>query len=195
MNLDDVEEIKKLDKSDVAGSIADPIDVAREMRGLKLAKSDWECAVEILSGYATSTNEAIKTSATGGVLAFTMLSTNMDRLVAAYASLIDAQGQGIGSFFAEQAQIAADTDDALKMLTPSTAAATYSILAKDPGSDRYTRFILTDVERSDILRRIKVAFGPSVQEGLKAGQFPLLAAAATLYGFIADTRWQSAPAH
>ncbi len=163
------------------------------MRGLKLARADYECAARILSGYKSSPNEAIKTSATGGILAFTLLATHMDRMVAALAKLIDAEGQGLGSHLAERAQIAADTDEALKMLIPATAAATYSILAKDPGSDRYTRFTLTAAERSEIQRRLRGAFGPSVQDGMKVGQLPLFAAAAALCGFLGDTRWQSAP--
>lgn len=173
---------------------ADPIERASEaMRGLKLAKTDWECAAQYLSGYHNSTNEPIKISAAAGILAFTLLAEHMDRTVDAYAKLIDAEGQGLGSYLAEQAQISADIDEALKMLTPATAAGTYAIVVAEAGSNKLTRFVLTEAQRAVILQRLRTTFGPSVEKGMQAGQLPLVFAAAALYGFIADPKWQSAP--
>jgi hypothetical protein len=179
-----------------AGSDDDPIEAAgKTMLGLKLAKADYECAAKILSGYKSSPNTAIKTSSDAGAIAFTLLAMSTERTVASLARLIDAEGQGMGSHLAESSQIAADIDEALKMLVPATAAATYSIVVAEPGSDKLTRLALTAAERSEIQRRLKATFGPSVQGGMKAGQLPLLAAAAAFYGVVADPRWQSTPSH
>lgn len=160
---------------------------------LKLAKGDFDCAGSQVSAYATSSNQAIRTSAEGTTLVFTLLAKLQDRSVAEYKALLDSISEGKlkpGTVLERQAELAAAYDEAWKLLIPAVIAGTYAVVEKDQKTGLMSGLALTRAERDEILRNLRVTFGEDVARGLKAGQLPLTAAAAALYQVVGDPQRQ-----
>lgn len=161
--------------------------------GLKLAKGDFDCAGSQVSAYAASWNKAIRTSAEGATLVFTLLAKLQDRSVAEYKALLDSISEGKlkpGTVLERQAELAAAYDEAWKLLIPAVIAGTYAVVEENPKTGLMSGLALTRAERDEILRKLRVTFGEDVARGLKAGQLPLTAAAAALYQVVGDPQRQ-----
>ena len=73
------------------------------------------------------------------------------------------------------------------------AIATTHALVATPGSPRekLSTLKITGQHRKALADKIEREFGRDVRGGLKAGQIPLVGAAATLYDFVSNTDWKS----
>jgi hypothetical protein len=161
---------------------------------LKLGKADFDCARAQVSAYATSSNDAIKTSAEGTTLTFARLAQLNDRSVAEYKAILDSVGEGKplkqGSVAERQAELAVAYDEAWKLLIPSVIAGTYAVVEEHPSTGRMSGLALTRAQRDEIIRKLRATFGEEVTRGLQAGQVPLTAAAAALYQVLGDPKRQ-----
>jgi hypothetical protein len=166
------------------------------MLALKLAKSDYECAARQVEAYRTSQNKAIKGSAEATALVFAMLVMHTERVTAHFRDLLDGKydEQGLGSRAEQQAELEAQGDDVWKTLPMSAVMATYSIVQADAKTGKLGRLTLTSSQRSEVLKRLRSTFGPSITSGMKPGQLALEATAGALYGFLSDEQWKSADA-
>lgn len=157
--------------------------------GLKLAKADFECAKEQVVPYGTSSNKAIKTSAQGATLVFALLVDLEQRSIEEYKTLLDAAAGGNlkrGTMLERQAELAVKYDEAWKLLITAVIASTYAVVELEPATGRMSRLGLTRTQRDEVLKRLHSTFGDDVKGGMKAGQLPLMAAAAALYEILGD---------
>lgn len=157
--------------------------------GLKLGKADFECAKSQVSPYATSSNEAIKTSAEGAALVFSLLADLHEKSVAEHKALLDSIGEGKlkpGTVLERLAELGASYDEAWKFLIPAVIAGTYTVVEIEPTTGRMSRLALTRAQRDEVLQKLHSTFGDDVKTGMRAGQLPLTAAAAALYQVVGD---------
>jgi len=157
--------------------------------GLKLGKADFECAKSQVSTYATSSNEAIKTSAEGAAFVFSLLADLHEKSVVEHKALLDSIGEGKpkpGTVLERQAELGASYDEAWKLLISAVIAGTYAVVEVEPTTSRMSRLALTRAQRDDILQKLVSTFGSDVTKGMKAGQRPLTAAASALYQVVGD---------
>jgi hypothetical protein len=157
--------------------------------GLKLGKGDFECAKAQVSPYVTSSNEAIKTSAQGAALVFSLLVDLQDKSVAEHKAFLDAAAEGKvkpGTTLERHAELAASYDEAWKLLITAVIASTYAVVEVEPATGLMSRLGLTRVQRDEVLKKVHSTFGDEVKRGMKAGQLPLVAAAAALYQVLGD---------
>ena len=157
--------------------------------GLKLGKADYECAKSQVAPFSASSNEAIKLSAQGVAIVFSVLVNLQQRSVDEYKALLDANAEGKlkpGTLLERQAELAASYDEAWKDLIPAVIASTYAVVEVEPSTGLMSRLGLTRVQRDEILQTLTSAFGNDVRGGMKAGQTSLTAAAAALYQVLAD---------
>jgi len=159
--------------------------------GLKLGKTDFECAQSQMSPYVTSSNEAIKTSAEGAATVFARLVELHNRSVAEYTAFLDSVGDGKvkpGTVLERQADLGASYDEAWKLLITAVIAGTYAVVEVEPTTGRMSRLALTRVQRDVVLEKLVSTFGNDIKKGLRAGQLPLTAAASALYQVVGDPR-------
>lgn len=157
--------------------------------GLKLGKSDFECARSQVGPFAASSNEAIKTSAKGSALVFSLLAELQQKSVAEHKALLDSIAEGQlkpGTALERQAELAASYDEAWKLLIPAVIASTYAVVEVEPTTGLMSRLGLTRAQRDEILLKLTSTFGDDVKRGMRAGQIPLTAAAAALYQVLGD---------
>jgi hypothetical protein len=156
---------------------------------LKLGKADFECANSQVSPFVTSSNEAIKTSAKGAALVFSLLVDLQDKSVAEHKAALDSIAEGklkLGSVLERQAELAAAYDEAWKLLIPAVIASIYAVVEVEPATGLMSRLGLTGAQRDDILKKLHSTFGNDVTGGMRTGQLPLSAAAAALYQVLGD---------
>ena len=157
--------------------------------GLKLGKADFDCARSQVAPFAASSNKAIKASAEGSALAFSLLADLQQRAVAEHKALLDSIADGKlkpGTALERQADLAASYDEAWKLLIPAVIASTYAVVEVEPTTGLMSRLGLTRAQRDEILQKLTSAFGEDVRAGMKAGQIPLITAAAALYQVLGD---------
>jgi hypothetical protein len=156
------------------------------MYGLKLAKSDFDCAASLVSPYTSSANEAIEMSSRSAELAFTQLAQLQAQIVADLKSILDNGPQMFqeGTAKERMAERASAMDDAWKLLLPAAISATYSVVEEDKMTNLMSRLALTRSQQKEIIKRLHSVFGPQVTKGVRAGQHSLLAAGSTLYEVI-----------
>jgi hypothetical protein len=157
--------------------------------GLKLGKADFECAKSQVSPYTTSSIEAIKTSAEGATLVFSLLADLHQKSVAEHKALLDSIGEGKlkpGTVLERTAELAASYDEAWKLLPAAVIAGTYAAVEVEPATGLMSRLALNRTQRDEILQKLRSTFGDDIKQGLKAGQLPLTAAAAALYQVLGD---------
>jgi hypothetical protein len=121
---------------------------------LKLGKADFACAQSQVAPYATSANDAIKTSAEGTTVTFARLAQLNDRAVAEYKAILDSASEGKplkqGSVAERQAELAVAYDEAWKLLIPSVIAGTYAIVEKNPSTGLMSGLALTRQSSPDM---------------------------------------------
>ena len=170
------------------GSKASDFDL---LLGLKLGKADFECARSQVFPFATSSHDAIKTSAGGAASVFSLLVDLQDKAVAEYKALLDSIGEGKlkpGTVLERQAELGASYDEAWKRLMLAVIASTYGVVEVEPTTERMLRLGLTRAQRDEILLKVHSAFGDDVKQGMRAGQLPLTAAASALYQVLGDAQ-------
>jgi hypothetical protein len=158
--------------------------------GLKLGKTDFECAKSQVLPFLASSNKAIKISAKGVTLVFSLLVDLQDKSVALYKAALDDIAEGKlkpGSILERQAELAASYDEAWKLLVPAVIASTYAVVEVDPATGLTSRLALTQIQKDEILNKLHTTFGNDIKDGIREGQFPLTAAAAALYQVLGDT--------
>jgi hypothetical protein len=71
-------------------------------------------------------------------------------------------------------------------------ATTYVLVALPVDQqEKLSTLTITGQERKILADKIEREFGQEVRGGLKAGQIPLVGAAAMLYGFVSNADWKS----
>ncbi|MNI35273.1 hypothetical protein D3C73_892930 [compost metagenome] len=156
---------------------------------LKLGKGDFECAKLQVSPYSSSSNEAVNTSAQGAELVFSRLVDLQDESISDIKTFLDTIAEGkrqTGTILEKQAELATSYDEAWKRLIYAVIAATYAVVVEDPATGLMSRLALTQVERDTILNNLYSTFGDEVKFGMKAGQKPLMSAAAILYEVLGN---------
>lgn len=163
-------------------------EIFKVLFGLKLAKTDFECAAAQVSPYTASTNEAIRASANGVGTIFLRLAEFQEQTAHEIKLTVDAGPSEFkqGTFLEGQAERAASMDETWKLLVPASIMATYSVIEEDPATGRMSRLTLTTKQRDEVLRGLRSIFGEQVTKGIKAGQISLVAAAATIYEVIGN---------
>ena len=154
----------------------------------KLSKSDYECAASQVAPYSTSSDETIKLSALGVGMVFLRLADLQEQGVLEFKAVLDAGPKEFkqGTFSERQAERATLINDTWKLLIPAAIAATYTVIEKDPETGLMSRLSLTTKQRTEVLEKLRSAFGVEVTRGMKAGQISLVAAAAAIYEVIGN---------
>jgi hypothetical protein len=159
--------------------------------GLKVGKKDFDCAASQVSPYADSSSEAIRASAEGATLVFTLLSELHERSIGEYRAILDMRDGGrLGTVTERLAELGAAYDETWKLLIPAGILGTYAIVRESPTTGRMSGLALTRVQRDELLRRLRATFGEAVTNGPKAGQHALTATAAVLYLVVGDPQRQ-----
>lgn len=163
------------------------------MLNLKLADSEFECAGDQLAAYEASANKMIALSAKAARRVYSSIMELDQRLVIVLRDLLDRgpNDPRWGTVSEQVAQIGAEADDAWKLLPMAAVGATYAML--DPAQQG--RLVLTAKDRAGLVTALEGQFGKEVRQGMRAGQQPVVAAAAALHSFISDQKWQSRPSN
>jgi hypothetical protein len=162
------------------------------MINIKLADKDYSCAADILKPYLASSNKAIATSAEAAATVFDALVQLDKQSLAMLKNILnnDPNATNLGDLAERLSDLGAQADDIWKLLPMATISATYSIIEKDPATQKMSRLNITALQRTEVLSRLKGTFGPSILKGMQAGQLPLEGAAGALCEFLTDTRWR-----
>lgn len=179
-----------LDRTDPAALGTGSVDF-KLLLGLRLAKVDLQCAEAQVSPYGSSSNKAIRVSATGAAEIFTRLIGLHDTSISEYVALLDSVADGRmkpGSVAGKLSELGAAYDEEWKLLITAVIAGTYSVVEADPTTGLMSRLALTAAERDDVLKKLVSSFGPGVVKGLQPGQALLMSAAAALYQVVGDPK-------
>jgi len=163
----------------------DPVGKAMQlMYVLKLADEDYLKAASLVAPYIKSKSETIQLAASAAYLSFSGLIEQNERNIALTSALLDGgKGKSRGQLAETSSDIMAEVDKSWKMLVTAAVATTYTMLEPDSTSDKMGMTI-TLAEKQGLMKRLADIFGDEVKGGPKAGQYPLEAAASTLYGFL-----------
>src|SRR5262245_8957952 len=155
--------------------------------GLELEKADFKCAASQVSPYTSSSTETIRISAERATSVFASLVDHQEKSIVQYAAMRNStDGQGIErrTALVNQAELGAAPDETWKPLISAAQTATYSAVEEDTTTGRMSKLALTAKQRDEILQNLRLTFGEEITKGMKAGQKPLVAAAADLYQVI-----------
>ncbi|MNF96489.1 hypothetical protein D3C84_792810 [compost metagenome] len=120
---------------------------------------------------------------------FSRLVDLQDESISDIKTFLDTIAEGkrqTGTILEKQAELATSYDEAWKRLIYAVIAATYAVVVEDPATGLMSRLALTQVERDTILNNLYSTFGDEVKFGMKAGQKPLMSAAAILYEVLGN---------
>ena len=157
--------------------------------GLELGKADFECAASQVFPYLSSFTEPIRISAQRATSVFASLVDLQEKSIVQYTAILNStDGQGIERRMAleKQAELDAAYDETWKHLISAAHKATFSAVEADTTTRGMSGLALTANQRDEILQNLRFTFGEEITKGRKAGQIPLLAAAAEMYHVIGN---------
>jgi len=157
--------------------------------GLELGKADFECAASQVSPYLSSSTEPIRISAQRATSVFASLVALQEKSIVQYAAILNStDGRGLERRTAleKQAQLGAAHDETWKHLISAAQKATSSAVEADTTTRGMSGLALTANQRDEILQNLWFTFGEEITKGRKAGQLPLVAAAADMYHVIGN---------
>ena len=187
--------LSKVTPTDAPKSGTEPFgDLGEMIYQIKSAAEDYKCAAESVAPYIRSNDEAIALSAEAATMTFRQLMGLDERLVGFIKEILDGKVQAgqMGSFAERLAERRIQLDQTWRILLAATTALTHALVQAPPNpADKLSTLRLTGQQRKLLAERLERDFGPQVRSGLKAGQIPLVASAAMLYGFVTNTDWKS----
>jgi hypothetical protein len=168
-------------------------DIVDRVYGLKLAKNDYQCAAEAVSGFRQSRDEAIKTSADGAHLVYLVLKQLNDESIGELLKIVDVKNTfDIPATVSRVTDIGVKINEVWRTLPVVTAAASHALVQMPAGKDeRLSTLKITSEQRKAITSELLKTFGAEIKVGMKAGQISLVASAGLLYQFVSDERWKS----
>jgi hypothetical protein len=161
---------------------------------LRKSRDDYLCAASQAAPYSESKNEIIRKSASGTVLVFSVLAKQNDDFVNQYSATLNPINDGTykpGTVMEKHAEMKTSYDSTWMTLVPTVILATYAVVEADAKTHLMSRLALTTDQREELKRKLRSAFGYDVAKGTKDGQSPVIAAAASLYDVIGDSRRQT----
>ena len=159
------------------------------LAGLELGKAEFECAASQVSPYLSSSTETIRISAQRATSVFASLVDLREKSIAQYAAILnstDERGIARRTALEKAADLGAAHDEIWNHLISATQKATSSAVEADTTTRGMSGLALSANQRDEILQNLWVTFGEEITKGRKAGQIPLVAAAADMYHVIGN---------
>ena len=168
-----------------------PEELSRWMQQLRSAAEEYTCASELIAPYTASGDEEIQLSAQAAAFTYRQ-EIDLDlRKIALIQSTLDRKVTP-ANLAARLARSRVQTDETWGMLVTATVMATFALVQPpEREEERVSTLRITAEEAKTLTGRLERDFGPVVREGRKAGQPPLVGAAALLYGFVLNKDWET----
>lgn len=143
-----------------------------------------------------SENEVIHKSAASIYLVYLSIQETSESQQKLFEELIAAQygetpQRPLSEITSEFAENQAKNEEYWRGLVPAVIFATYSLIELHKGDAEIRPMTITRKERDSLKSDLLIGFGDEIIEGPKAGQYPLVASAASLWKVLNDG-WKSA---
>jgi hypothetical protein len=163
------------------------------MKDLFVFNKELESARLPIQPYIESKNEIMKTVSQTYDVIYLSAMMNNKKIISLIEQMMNSKEpiSQHGTFSKNFSEIMAENEDSWRQLVKVTAFSTYSLVDRNrliDGKMAYLR--INSNERKMLIKNIENSFGDEVKNGMKAGQFPIVASASLLYGFL-NKDWKS----
>ena len=163
------------------------------MKDLFVFNKELESARLPIQPYIESKNEIMKTVSQTYDVIYLSAMMNNKKIISLIEQMMNSKEQisQQGTFSKNFIEIMAENEDSWRQLVKVTAFSTYSLVDRNrliDGKMAYLR--INSKERKMLIKNIENSFGDEVKGGIKTGQFPIVASASLLWGFL-HKDWKS----
>ena len=163
------------------------------MKDVMVFNKDVELARVHIEPYLQSENEIMRNCAKWYHIIFLSAIKNNEEMISLIEQSMNTEisENQIGTFSRKLSEVHANTEDIWRQLMKATAMSTYSLVDRNRLKDGKLAYLtINSKERKLLIKEIEDGFGDKVKGGMQAGQFPIVASASLLWGFL-NKEWIS----